>query len=278
MKIGATLVVKSELILSYRYRYPQERTGHEMYCRHLFFISILVLGSTLPSVTAWAGTWDSELRSGGRIEVDPTTNKARLYSPEGANVPLWNGVHQLQDGSTVIVRDGVMVPNEEVLDLRDDWARDQRIAEEGKGYCGILVRKACGFDNECSDASICGQARQLLQFAEEERQERSRPGFSARFLELPGQCREALENESYFKPCNKDTSGGEPTFCAQLVHKVCGTEDACGDTQICVTVRELLDREYRERLTSEGPGGFAPSAEICQKALTETSFFPDCPK
>ena len=248
-----------------------------MYRKHLFLLQIIVwISMILPSL-AWCGNWGGDLVGGGHIEVDPTTNKATLYNPEGATVPMWDGVHRLDDGNTVIIRDGVMVPNEDILELRDDWVRDRRVAvEEGLAPCDVLVRKVCGFGDECSGSSMCGQARQLLEFAAEEQRERSLPGFAARFLELPGQCREALSNEAYFKPCNKEMSVGEPTQCARLVGRVCGEGNRCGEADICASARELLEREYEERLAAEDPQAPTPVSEICAQALAEGSYFSAC--
>lgn len=248
-----------------------------MYISRLLLKEIIVLMSVAFPSFGWAGTWGSNLQGGGHIEVDSTTNKATLYNQQGASVPLWDGVHRLEDGSTVIIRDGVMVPNEEVLELRDEWSREQRVAsEQGQAVCTKLVRKVCGLGDECASSPACTLARQLREFAEEEERERARPGFSARFLELPGQCREGLDKEAYFKPCNKETSGGERTPCAQLVSKVCGVQGGCAKTDSCGMARSLLDREYEERLAAEDPHASVPGSEICEQALSQGGYFSAC--
>lgn len=242
--------------------------------RHLFF-SLLFFILTGPAPLS-AQTWTSELYDGARLEVDTTTNKPRLHSPEGADVPLWDGVHQLRDGTTVIVRDGVMVPNEQVLELRDQYPPKQGFVGEAGLVCQQLVRKVCGFDDECSDALGCTHARQLQQFADEELQERERPGFSARFIETPSLCREALQNEAYFKPCNKGRQGGKPTPCAELVTKVCGDADQCAKRAACRPAKDLLNREYTERLSSAEPGTEAPASGQCRQAVKDSGFFAAC--
>jgi hypothetical protein len=242
--------------------------------RHLI-LSLPILIVTGPGALL-AQTWTSELYDGARLEVDTTTNKPRLYSPDGAEVPLWDGVHQLRDGTTVTVREGVMVPNEQVLELRDQYPRKEGFVGEAELACQQLVRKACGFDDECSDAVVCAHARQLRQFADEELQERERPGFSARFIETPSQCREALQNEAYFKPCNKGQQGGKPTPCAELVTKVCGDGDQCATRAACRPAKDLLDREYKERLSSATPGTESPASGQCRQALQDNGFFAAC--
>ena len=243
--------------------------------RHLILsLSLVTLTASGPAL---AETWTSELSRGGQIEVDPATNKPWISTPEGAHVPLWNGVYRLQDGSSVTVREGVMVPNEEVLQLRDQYRPEKAFVGEPGSSCDQLVRKVCGFDNECSDAEGCAHAKQLQQFADEEMQERNRPGFASRFVEVPGQCREALQNEALFKPCNKGSAGGKPTPCAELVNKVCGDADQCAEQAACRPAKDLFDREYAERLSSSEPsGGEAPTSEQCRQALKDNAFFAPC--
>lgn len=243
--------------------------------RHLTLsLSLVALVGSAP---VFADTWSGELSRGGQIEVDPATNKPWISTPEGAHVPLWDGVHRLQDGSTVTVREGVMVPNEEVLRLRDDYRPEKAFVGEAGSACDKLVRKVCGFENECSDAQGCAHAKQLQQFADEEMQERTRPGFASRFVEVPGQCREALQNAEYFKPCNKGLAGGKPTPCAELVNKVCGDVDQCGSAVSCQPAKDLLNREYAERLSSSEPGGGeAPTSGQCRQALKDSGFFAPC--
>jgi hypothetical protein len=222
-------------------------------------------------------TWEGELYGGGRVEVDTATNKPVYHGPEGAQVPLWDGVHQLQDGRTITVRDGVMVPNEQVLDLRHGFAKEEGFVGETESSCEQLVRKVCGFADECSDAPGCAHARQLRQFAREELDERSEPGYSARFIEVPGQCREALRNEELFQPCNKDLAGGKPTPCAKLVAKVCGDRGQCAGRPSCGPAKQLLDREYAERLASPDTGADeVPTSVQCRQALEDDGFFSAC--
>jgi len=241
----------------------------------------LVLTLTALTLEGWAPvsgqTWTSELSYGARIEVDTTTNKPMFYSPEGAQVPLWDGVHQLKDGRTVTVRDGVMVPNEQVLDLQRGYPTEKGFVGEVESACEWLVRKVCGFDNECSDRVGCAHARQLQAFALEEFEERSRLGLSARFIEAPSQCREALRNEELFEPCNKDRMGGKKTPCGELVTKVCGDQDQCAGRAVCGPAKDLLEREFAERLAGAASTGVElPTSGQCQQALKEDGFFPSC--
>jgi len=233
----------------------------------------ILLGFSAASV---ADNWSSKLQDGSRIEVDPSTNKAIIHSPQGAEVPLWDGVHQLANGSTVTVRSGVMVPNEQVLGLRDEYRGDQAFEQQGPALCRILVRKVCGFHDECGDGSVCAQARQLLEFSEQELQEQAAPGYSSRFIETPSQCREALQRETYFVPCNKGRIRGERTACGVLADRVCGAQEQCAGSLSCIPAQQLVDMEFEERLAAENPDAPTPSTRQCQQGLENDAFFLAC--
>jgi len=220
--------------------------------------------------------WQGQLTGGGRVEVDPATNKPTYYSGNGAAAPLWDGVHQLEDGSTVIVRQGVMVPNEEVLGLRKAPPPERAAAVDAASLCEQLVRKVCGFGDECAAGDACGNARQLLRFAEEEREELSSPGGAVRFRETPWQCREALLKESYFKPCNKGMIGGQLTPCGELRNKVCGAGGECEGAPACEAADQLVDRELTERLESADPTVSPPTTQQCVTALGDVEHFAAC--
>lgn len=238
-----------------------------------FLLGFLVC---LPASPVVAQSWDSQLYDGSRIEVDVSTNKATHYGADGSVVPLWNGVHELEDGRTVIVRDGVMVPNREVLSLRQEPWREEDFIQQGFLACDKLVRKACGLADECADASGCGHARSLRTFAEQELEESSKPGFGARFAAVPAQCRDALLNETLFPPCGKEFAGGELTPCAQLVRRICGDQQQCRERASCQAVRDLLEREYDERLANGSMDAAEPTSEQCRMALADDQFAVPC--
>ena len=223
-----------------------------------------------------AQSWDSQLYDGSRIEVDVTTNKATLYGEDGSVVPLWDGVHELENGRTVIVRDGVMVPNREVLNMRREPVREEDFIQQGFLACDKLVHKGCGLADECADSSGCRHARSLRSFAEQELEESSKPGFGARFAAVPAQCRDALLNETLFPPCNKELDGGELTPCAQLVRRICGDQQQCSERAACQAVRDLLEREYDERLANGTMEAVEPTSEQCAVALADEEFATPC--
>lgn len=242
------------------------------------FVWMLGMGLVvcLWAAPAIAQSWDSQLVDGSRIKVDVTTNKATHYGPDGSVVPLWDGVHELEDGRTVTVRDGVMVPNLEVLNLRSEPRPEETRIQEGLAVCDKLVRKACGLGDECADAAGCGHAQSLREYAEQERDEADKPGYGTRFFAVPGQCRDGLANEALFPACNKGLSGGQPTPCGELVAQVCGDQQQCSASASCIMARELLEREYGERLDAGDGETPAPTSELCREAMSDQGVSRPC--
>ncbi len=235
-----------------------------------FIMTLCLIGYGAPAMCAQY--WENRTLDGSRIQVDPNTNKATIQSSKGSSAPLWDGVHKLQDGSTVTVRSGVMVPNPDVLDLRQSEPKAQELASEGQRLCNKLVRKVCGFGNECSPSPQCKTAQQLAQFALEEQREQAASQGNNRFLETPGQCREALARRDFFTPCN----AGEPTPCGRLQTKVCGARNQCADRPACASAGSLLEQELEERLEAVAPASGGPTSGQCEQALANDQLFSAC--
>lgn len=109
---------------------------------------------------------------GGTVTVDPDTNRATI-TRDGVSSPMWDGTYRAEDGSLLIIRQGVVVPNEPVLGTRklpghaeDEWAVEHIV---GYSPCEKLVRRVCGRKDECAATEPCDLARQLLHMEEEER-------------------------------------------------------------------------------------------------------------
>ena len=83
-------------------------------------------------------------------------------------------------------------------------------------------------------------------------------------------------NETLFPPCNKELAGGELTPCAQLVRRICGDQQQCGERAACQAVRDLLEREYDERLANGGMEAAEPTSEQCGVALADDQFAAPC--
>ena len=61
----------------------------------------LILPALLLAGAACAQNWTGSLDSGGVVRIDPNTNRATVYSDNGST-QLWDGTHELQDGSVII--------------------------------------------------------------------------------------------------------------------------------------------------------------------------------
>lgn len=164
-------------------------------------VRILAVGWLGLSLPVQADDWGARLSDGSGVEVDASTHRAWRLE-DGRRTPLWDGVHRLEDGSVVIVRDGVAVPNPAMLDTWSEAPpRQPREAGRESDACRELVRRVCGEgegDNAaCAGGEPCRLARDLLKMSAEslpleaEIQAESSVGT---------QCREAMTNP-FFAPC-----------------------------------------------------------------------------
>lgn len=169
--------------------------------------SLLLLAvSVLPWSRLQAAAWDSSLQGGGAVSVDPDTNRATV-TRDGVTTPLWDGTHRLQDGSILIIRRGMAVPNKGILDSRKPLPREPEEWEDalivGYSPCEKLVRNICGRHDECTDAEACNLARQLLDM---EREERDASDNKYLMTYTSGQCLKAIRDEEFFASCLKQES------------------------------------------------------------------------
>jgi hypothetical protein len=154
------------------------------------------------------------------VLVDPRTNRAVVRRPDGYETQLWDGVHRLSDGSELTVRDGRVVPSQEMMRRRDftpepaltgepvpnpgvvgpastPTLKPPQSAVLDSSPCAVLVRQACGRDDACAEETKCSAARQLVDMAAEEKARSADPQ-ALTGTEL--KCREAL-TDSFFAPC-----------------------------------------------------------------------------
>ncbi len=246
------------------------------------FLLMVVLAAQALALgqTAHAQSWEGQLQDGGRVQVDPRTNRPVVRTPGGVVTPLWDGVHRLEDGRSITVREGLMVPNREVIELRRELpgSKPQPFVVSGAAPCLVLVRKVCGLENECLDQAACDHATQLRQFGLEEERELAAAGASRGFMQTPAQCAEALRDEAFFVPCKRRQLGTAPTPCGQLVSKVCGAGNGCAGQPGCKLARQLFDLEYQDRLESLQPARITESGKQCQQALVDQRSFAACPR
>lgn len=237
-----------------------------------------------------AREWSSTLDGGGTVTVDPRTRRATV-TRGGIQTPLWDGVHKLQDGSTIIIRSGVAVPTVPMLEAEQPQPEAPKlkvwIGAPIVGYspCERLVRKVCGSNDECATAAGCEPARQLLTMENEERQANSSPNimtFSS------AQCQEAHQDTSLFSACGQTPSTSYPaptqarsetamSPCQHLVYKVCGKDDACAGQEACDAARQMVSLEEQDRIKS-GLTNFQqnPTSSQCRQLLPGDGFFVPC--
>jgi hypothetical protein len=223
-------------------------------------LALLLIGVA----TVWgaqADSWEGRLRGGGMVEVDPQTHRP-VVRHRGGNTQLWNGVHEMDDGSVIIVRDGVVVPDERML---HSWSSgDQALTAEMPVHCGELVRRVCGFGDECSGTLACTTARQLLNLEQDERSGAPYGHVSA----SSAACKAGLADSAQFPACKASLRAGN-TPCGKLVKQVCGGQGQCEKSEDCRLAGQLLDMENEERMIAKDPHARTETERQCQRAMGE---------
>jgi hypothetical protein len=217
-----------------------------------------------------AATWTGTLHDGTVLQVDPDTRRPMRYY-NGGVAPLWDGAHQLEDGSVVIVREGEIVPTEGMLDT---W-KTQPGAEPTmrERYCEQLVRKVCGFNEECGASHTCSLARQLQRIEREEQRRAPMGSGPHPQTASTGECLNALTN-SAFPACKAAVPERKETACKKLVDRVCGKEYRCASSRACDAARQLLQMETEERLESADPDARTAMGAQCERASGNPYFKP----
>lgn len=256
-------------------------------------VTVLVGALLSGSVLAQAGAWQSQLRDGSRVQVDPQTRRPVVTTPGGVTTQLWDGVHRMQDGSTVTVRSGVAVrsPSGGAMPVPPQMTTPPEVGEAEAPFpahvasdpataCLVLLRKVCGLHDECRAQESCGHAQQLYGFARDEAAEAARGGsrLAGRALETARQCEQALADETLFKRCALPQRGAVPTPCERLVDRVCGPRGACDASPACGPSKQLAEREYEERAASQYPDALTAASGECNQALQDREFFVPCKK
>jgi hypothetical protein len=167
-------------------------------------VLILVTGMLLCTSTYAAGPWSGQLRGGGTVRVDPQTNRATVVE-HGIRTQLWDGVHHLEDGSTITVQSGQVVPTKEILHAREPGSEEVPSRGEWEGAvivgyspCEKLKRRVCGAADECRKTEPCDLAGQLLNMENEEREESGQPRL---MTYTSGQC-QSLMSDPDFPSCS----------------------------------------------------------------------------
>jgi hypothetical protein len=238
-----------------------------MRIRSTLLIGLWGLVLTGLSAPLTAETWQGNLQGGGVVQIDPLTHKPTVYYNGGSSL-LWDGAHEMADGSVIIVRDGVAVPDESMYST---WNREapQELADAAPD-CEKLVRKVCGFHSECSGGRACYLAQELSRLEKSEL--RGTP--AGMMAPSTVECQKGLSDTAMFPACDK-ASEKTATPCIKLVVKVCGDQGQCSDAPACEPSRQLLVMERGERLESKDPDALTESGLQCKEALGN-KFFKAC--
>jgi hypothetical protein len=253
----------------------------------LFACALLLLFDTRAGN---AREWSSTLEGGGTVTVDPRTRRATV-TRDGVQSQLWDGVHELQDGSTITVRSGVVVPTAPMLATEQPSPEDTKLKAwigapiVGYSPCERLVRNVCGTSDECATAAGCEPARQLLEMEKQERQANSSPNI---MTYSSAQCQEADKDKTLFGTCGQtaEIAGTAPepeqldtgmSPCQHLVHKVCGKDDACDGEEACDAARQMVPLEEQDRINSGLKSyQFNPTSNHCRQILLGDAYFKSC--
>ena len=222
-----------------------------------------------------AGSWNTTLQDGQAISVDPVTHRATTAAGEGAGQPLWDGVHRLQDGSTITVRSGIMVPNEALVaprtppfPLAPGDLEANAPAQQRDPACDRLVVKTCGLRGECSRYEPCRLAGQLRELQNDAMQEASARSWAVQ------QCHQADADGRHFPACTYSASPASSP-CQQLVEMLCIDRKRCGGSDACQMALQLQHLEW-QTWHNEGPDISLGPTHQCQQMLVEHAFFAPC--
>lgn len=235
-------------------------------CAALSTASLLSL-----SPTSRAEGWSGTLRDGTQLRVDPETRRA-VRDQGGAQRPMWDGVHYLDDGSMVIIRDGTAVPTRQMLETWDSGPAPR--AAQATPECERLVQRVCGPEDACGQSEACLKARRLLQDAVSTAADSAPdavPSGAAESSEMA--CAKALSDPG-FPVCTQVARGAAASECARLVERVCGADGRCAKSPACDPARQLLGLESEERAAGGDPRALTATGDQCREAMANPFFKP----
>lgn len=245
--------------------------------------------ASLPGLGLWVllassafaqATWQAELADGQAISVDPATQRALVTSGKAPSRPLWDGVHRLSDGSTITIRAGVLVPNEQSLSIRPAPARPVPTRPDGDeppqlprlartiNACDHLLLHTCGLHGECAAEHPCQLARQLSAL-----QRRTHGSDPANHQWAVDQCEQALGDALNFQRCEY----ANPVIrfpCHYLAAHVCAPNARCAASPTCRMASRLL--ALQQQLGSAGQPPDPGARKQCTRMLLEHAGFPPC--
>ena len=166
---------------------------------------LLFIALALQAYSALLADPNFRLEDGGAVTVDPNTNRATV-TQDGVTTPLWDGTHQMQDGSILIINQGISVPGDPVTETRQQPLPEAEKWEGAPivGYspCEKLARHVCGKKNQCEQTQGCNLAQQLLDM---EQKERAASENRNRMTYTSGQCQTMASDAETFPLCAQQT-------------------------------------------------------------------------
>jgi hypothetical protein len=236
------------------------------------------------------------LNNGQPIVIDSATNRAVIMDGVGQGRPLWDGVHRLQDGTTITIRSGVAIPNASLgrqPSLPAPSSDESGVPEEApstppaspapdrrlldgftsgsphEGHCDHLLLKTCGLHRTCGDADACQLAEQLRSMQRQSPDPRlGNTGWAE------GRCREALQDDAVFPACSREPPL-QAVACSALVHHLCANTHRCQRSELCRDASALLALE-QSASERNAPGELVLVRQRCIDMLAEQAFFPPC--
>lgn len=246
-------------------------SGHALFAGLIRLRGWLCLLLLLAIATeGFAEPWQGRLQGGAEVTVDPNTRRA-MGTIKGSQRQLWDGVHRLEDGSTVTVRDGIAVPTTPMVERWGSEPRPEPVFEYR--HCEQLVRKTCGFDGACNGSEACLRARALLgdETAEQRRIDQGLADDPQTATDA--RCLQGLSDPS-FPACASLSAETGDSRCTALVERVCGAAGGCADSQACDAARQLQKLETEERLVNADPSALSLTGGQCLEAMTNAFFGP----
>ncbi|MEN8133456.1 MAG: hypothetical protein ABFS45_25485 [Pseudomonadota bacterium] len=162
---------------------------------------LLFIALALPTHSTLLADPNFRLQDGDAVTVDPDTNRATV-TQDGVTTPLWDGTHRMQDGSVLIINQGISVPGEPVPETRQQPLPEAEKWEGAPivGYspCETLARRVCGKENQCGKTQGCNLAQQLLGM---EQKERATSENRNRMTYTSGQCQTMASDAETFPLC-----------------------------------------------------------------------------
>lgn len=229
----------------------------------IILYSVILLAATSVLLADWRPLPSTQ--QGYELRYDPSSSRVETRI-DGEVRPMWDGVHRLENGQVLRIHNGIAVRDETIMNAEPR----PRVMREQVSACEMLARKSCGLGGVCTASESCRHAQQLLGFYKEaDYRERGRIG---------KQCREALDDMIFFKPCPVPPKSAYGSACSDLVAKSCGGLGQCGEAEGCDLARQLQQMEYDEKLMLLDVKQRTPTTRQCEEVYSDDEMFAPCVK